>query len=192
MIAVMQSEVRDHLVTADEFLRMCEAGVFPEGACVDLIEGRIIDMPHEGPDHVGTIAYLNQLMIDTFRNHAITLIQSTVRLSDISLPQPDITLLKPRADFYRKAHARPDDMLLVAEVSRTTRRYDLGHKVPFYARHGIPEVWVFDLEDTNLHVFRRPMRGDYAERAVIQTPGILQPLALPHVQVDVSKVFDPA
>jgi Uma2 family endonuclease len=190
MIVVMESEVREHLVTADEFLRMWECGIFPEGACVDLIEGRIIAMPHEGPDHIGTVAYLTRLMIETFRDHAATLIQSTVRLSDISLPQPDVTLLKPRADFYRKAHARPDDILLVAEVSHTTRRYDLGRKVPFYARHGIPEVWVFDLEDMNLHVFRRPLRGDYAESTVIRRPGVLQPLALPHVQVDVSKVFE--
>jgi Uma2 family endonuclease len=80
--------------------------------------------------------------------------QNPLRLDDLSEPEPDIAILRPRADFYTTSHPGPADVLLVIEVSDTSLAYDLGTKVPLYARHGIPEVWVIDAATRMTRVFR--------------------------------------
>jgi Uma2 family endonuclease len=51
--------------------------------------------------------------------------------------------------------------LLVVEISSTTLRFDRHVKVPMYARHGIPEVWVLDVNTGQLHYYRSPENGSY-------------------------------
>jgi len=53
-------------------------------------------------------------------------------------PQPDVTLLRPRDDFYAGGHPGPGDVLGVVEVVETTASYDRSLKVPLYARFGMP------------------------------------------------------
>ena len=62
-----------------------------------------------------------------------------------------------RADFYTTGHPGPADVLLVVEVADSSLAYDLGVKVPLYARHGIPEVWVIDATTRQTRVFREPV-----------------------------------
>jgi Uma2 family endonuclease len=93
--------------------------------------------------------------------------QSALRLDDMSEPEPDIAILRPRADFYTSAHPGPADVLLVIEVADTSLVYDLGVKVPRYARHGIPEVWVIDAATRCTHAFREPRERRAAGGAVI-------------------------
>ena len=88
-----------------------------------------------------------------------------MRLDDTSEPEPDIAILRPRADFYMTAHPGPTDMLLVIEVADTSLAYDLGTKVPLYARHGIPEAWVIDAATRRTRVFRQPTEWSEASRS---------------------------
>ncbi|MGH6634928.1 MAG: Uma2 family endonuclease, partial [Gammaproteobacteria bacterium] len=73
-----------------------------------------------------------------------------------SEPQSDISLLKLREDFYRIAHPHPEDVLLIIEVADTSLGYDRDIKVPLYARHGIPEVWLAALEGKRPLIFTSP------------------------------------
>jgi hypothetical protein len=88
-----------------------------------------------------------------------------LRLDDVSEPEPDISILRPRADFYTTSLPGAADVLLVIEVADTSLAYDLGTKVPLYARHGIPEVWVIDAATRQIRVFRRPVGGGEAGRS---------------------------
>lgn len=97
-----------------------------------------------------------------------------MRLDLRSEPQPDLAILAPREDFYRRKHPAPADVLLLIEVSDSTLRYDLGMKVPLYARHGIRELWVVDLQHGELHAFGSPQDGQYLERRVTREPGIVR------------------
>jgi hypothetical protein len=63
------------------------------------------------------------------------------------------------------AHPGPTDVLLVIEVADTSLAYDLGTKVPLYARHGIPEVWVIDAATRQTRVFRQPVGRGEASRS---------------------------
>lgn len=98
-------------------------------------------------------------------------------------------LLKPRADFYSASHPEPADVLLIVEVSDTSLRKDLDIKVPLYARHDIPEVWLVDLENRLLHLFRSPAADGYRETETLDKPGTVAPRLLPECGVDLSGLF---
>jgi Uma2 family endonuclease len=87
--------------------------------------------------------------------------KNPVRLNDFSEPEPDVALLRPRADRYRQAHPTPADVLLLIEVADTTAAYDRHVKVPLYARSDIPEVWLVDLQQNMIEVYARPVAGAY-------------------------------
>jgi len=87
--------------------------------------------------------------------------------------EPDLLILQPRSDFYCTAHPTPADTRVVIEVADTSLAYDLDVKVPLYARHGIPEVWVVEAATLRTHVFRTPVAtaagsARYADMQLIQ------------------------
>jgi len=155
----MESWPRRHRITVDEYHRMAEVGLLAPDARVELIEGEIIDMAPIGMDQNSVVDQLNRLLMRAVGDDAIVRIQGSVRLSKISEPQPDVVLLKPRADFYRNEFAMGVDTLLVIEVSDTTLRYDRDVKVPLFARSGVPEAWIFDLQNDLLLVYGSPSDG---------------------------------
>lgn len=118
------------------------------------------------------------------------LTQQVVRLSDICEPQPDLTLVKPRPDFYKKKHPGPRDTLLIIEVSEASLRYDLQIKTPLYALHGVPEFWVVDLKGREIRFFRSPQSGPYADVTSTSEPGWVAPTALSGVLIDLTHVLD--
>lgn len=55
----------------------------------------------------------------------------------------------------------PGDVALVIEVSDTTLSYDRNVKLPRYAAAGVPEVWIFDLEEGRIEVYCDPSPDGY-------------------------------
>jgi len=190
MSVVMNDWIPRHRITVDEYYRMAEVGILPPDARVELIEGEIIDMAPIGSGHGGTVAQLIELLRDAARGRAQMWVQSETRLSDISEPQPDFMLLKPRADFYKKKHPGPDDTFLIVEVSESSLRYDREVKAPLYARHGVPEYWIVDLKGRQVRFFRSPQSGRYTDVTSTDAPGVVVPAALPEVQIDLTHVLD--
>jgi Uma2 family endonuclease len=148
-----------HLISVDAFHRMGAAGILGPGDRVELIDGEIIDTSPIGVLHAALVARLASWFSQTLGRAAVVWCQNPLRLDDLSEPEPDIAILRPRADFYTTAHPGPADVLLVIEVSDTSLAYDLGRKVPLYARHGIPEVWVIDAATRRTRLFRDPAGG---------------------------------
>lgn len=153
-----------HLISVDAFHRMGEAGVLGPADRVELIDAEIIDMSPIGVMHAAIVARLASHFSQRLGATAVVWCQNPLRLDEVSEPQPDITILRPRADFYTTSHPGPADVLLVIEVADTSLAYDLGTKVPLYARHGIPEVWVIDAATRRTRVFRQPVGGSGASR----------------------------
>jgi Uma2 family endonuclease len=146
-----------HLISVDAFHRMGETGILGPRDRVELIDGEIIDMSPIGVLHAAIVARLASHFSQRLGPIGVVWCQNPLRLDDISEPEPDIAILRPRADFYMTAHPGAADVLLVIEVADTSLAYDLGTKVPLYARHGIPEVWVIDAATRHTRVFRRPV-----------------------------------
>jgi Uma2 family endonuclease len=189
MVTHMESWLPRHRITVDEYYRMAEVGLLTEDARVELIEGEIIDMAPIGSRHAAAVDRLAQLLQRSVGPRATVRVQGPIRLSASSEPQPDVALLKPRDDFYATKHPTGQDTLLLIEVSDTTFRYDREVKVPLYARHGVPEVWIIDLKNRHVHCFRVPNGGEYTDVSLSGEPAEIELSALPGVMIDLSGVL---
>lgn len=151
-----------HLISVDAFHQMGETGILGPADRVELIDGEIIDMLPIGVLHAAIVDVLVRHSGRRAGEAVLIRCQNPLRLDDISEPEPDIAILRPRADLYTTTHPGPADVLLVIEVADTSLTYDLGTKVPLYARHGIPEVWVIDAATRQTRVFRQPTKSPEA------------------------------
>jgi Uma2 family endonuclease len=186
MSAVATFSPQRHRITVEEYYRMAEAGIFKAEDRVELIEGEVIDMPPIGIDHAYFVNRLTSIFIQRVGLQANVSSQNPIRLNARSEPQPDIALLRYREDFYRHTRPGPVDILLLVEVSDTTLRYDKEVKLPLYARHGIPEVWIVDLEHERLEVYHNPMEDHYLEKHYATKGESIAPKGFPDCRLDLS------
>ncbi len=154
--------------TVTEYHQMIEAGVLKEDDRVELLNGEIIEMSPIGPRHASCVKRLIAVLSARITKWAILDVQDPVQLDDHSEPQPDLTLLRPRADFYASGHPTPTDVLVAIEVADTTADKDRQIKIPAYALAAIPEVWLIDLFNDRIEVHSNPYNGVYQEVRIIQ------------------------
>jgi Uma2 family endonuclease len=153
-------ELPRHLWTVEEYHRMGESGLLDD-ARVELIEGEIIEMVPIGDAHAAVSNRLNRLLVLAVGDRGIVAVGNPVRLSPRTEPQPDFSVLRPRADYQTRG-PRPEDVMLAVEVSDTTLRQDRRVKLALYARAGIPEFWIVNLEVGEIEVYRSPTGDTYA------------------------------
>ena len=183
------SWIKRRQITVEEYYRMAEVGLIAPDERVELIEGEIIDMAPIGSDHVSFVMQLNSLLVKAVQDKAFVSVQSPIRLSNRSEPEPDFAILKIRDDYYRRQHPAAVDTLLIVEVSNTSERYDRQIKLPLYAAHGIPEVWIISIEQQSLTIYRSPDNNRYQQEQTTQAPGNVSLFALPDISVDLSTLF---
>jgi Uma2 family endonuclease len=185
----LMEQVR-HRVSVSVYHRMAEAGIFDEDDRVELIDGEIVDMAPTGSKHASVVKLLTRFLSASIGKLAILSVQDPLHLDSRSEPEPDLMLLKPRDDFYAAAHPQAADVLLLIEVGDTTARFDREVKMPLYARHGVAEVWLIDLETRQIEVCRSPLpdSGDFSERTTV-CAGNIAPWLLPDCQVDAETLF---
>lgn len=155
---------------------MAEAGILPEDARVELVEGEIVSMSPIGKKY----AYVLNTLVDLLsplRGQAVLSIQNPLVLGPVTEVYPDLALLKPPRTRYRDRLPEGEDVLLLVEVADTSLDYDLTVKLPLYAKAGIPEVWVVDLVRDRVHVFRKPSGEGYGQRETLEE-GELEVLGL--------------
>ena len=177
-------------LTVAEYHRMGEVGILTEDDRVELIEGELIAMSPIGSAHSGTVNALTHMLVQVVGDRGVVAVQNPVQLDDRSEPQPDFSVLKPRADFYRRATPLPHEVLLIIEVADSSLAYDRGVKKSLYARHGIPEFWIVDLPAGEVEVCRSPGSGDYALVSRVGRGGILEPELLPGATIPVAALLD--
>ena len=175
--------------TVEEYYQMGEAGILTEDDRVELIEGEIIQMAPIGISHSSLVDYLTNTIARMARKKGIVRTQNPIRLSDISEPQPDIALLKYRDDFYRKNHPTSEDVYLIIEVADTSLQYDRDTKVPLYARHDIPEVWIVDIQGQAIEVYRNPKEGQYLEISRLSPEQKIAPMHFPELVLSVKEIL---
>jgi Uma2 family endonuclease len=174
--------------TVDEYHRMAEAGILGEDDRVELIDGEIVQVSPIGSTHAACVARLNMLL-SPLQARGIVWVQNPIRLGDYAEPEPDVAVLRPRGDFYAGAHPGPQDVLLIVEVAETSADRDRAVKVPLYARWGIREVWLVDLERSRIEVYRSPSPRGYQDTRVAGRGEQLSPAALPDFSVSSDDVL---
>ena len=175
--------------TTTDYHRMVDAGILAEDDHVELIEGEILRMAPVGSRHAAHVKRLNRLLTSALGESAIVAVQDPIHVSDLSEPEPDLAILRPREDFYEQAHPGPDDIFWLIEVSDSSLQLDREVKLPLYARHGIAEVWVVNLPDELIEVYQRPSGAAYRETLERRRGDSLSPTAFPDLLLAVDGIL---
>jgi Uma2 family endonuclease len=179
-----------HRFTLAEYHRMGEAEVVPRGKRVELIDGEVVEMSAVGRRHVGCVNRLDALFQRRIaQDEAIVQVQSPVVLAEHHEPEPDVTVLRYRADYYAEALAEPGDVLLLIEVADSSLEFDQSVKLPLYARAGIPEVWIVDLEGGMIERHTGPFGDVFTSTERIGRGGVITCNMLPALSVPAAEVL---
>jgi|SRR5579862_5441287 len=185
----METEVAKKLFTVEEYLRMGEAGIFHPEARLELIEGEIIEMSPVGDRHIGCVNRATALFSSRLAGKAIVSVQNPVRLSRYTEPQPDLVLARPREDYYSGKRLSAEDTFLVIEISDSTVRYDRNRKMPLYAKAGVPELWIENLQEDIILVFRDPGPVTFLTEMMFRRGELLSPAAFPEITFKVEELI---
>jgi|SRR5216683_3792211 len=173
-----------HLFTVEEYYRMAQTGILGEDDRVELIKGEVVEMTPISSRHAATVDRLTALFSRLVIDLAVVRVQGPIRLGQHSEPQPDVTLLCLRRDFYAEAHPGPEDALLVVEVAESSAAYDRSIKASLYSVAGVPELWIVDLARAQIATYRSPGPDGYGELGQVVSGGRLSPLAFPDLVID--------
>jgi Uma2 family endonuclease len=180
--------VRRRKLDVHDYHRMGEAGILTREDRVELIDGELLEMSPIGVGHVGTVIALTHLLMRQVADRAFISVQSSVRLDEYNEPEPDFAVLRPPLSRYREALPGVVDVLLLVEVADSSLRFDRAVKLPLYGRHGIPEVWIVDVEGGAVEVCRGPRLDGYAEIARAGRGQSIGPATLPGVTLAVTDI----
>jgi Uma2 family endonuclease len=175
-----------HRFSVDDYYRMADTGVLNPRARLELLDGVIHDMSPIGPLHGGVVNHLIEFFVGSSRGRWMVSAQNPARLDTCSEPQPDIMLLKRAPDYYTSHHPVPNDVLLLIEVSDSSLSYDRGSKLATYARSTIAEVWIVNLPERTIEVYRDPQRAGYASKTIFGSGDRVSPAAFPDVSVGIA------
>jgi Uma2 family endonuclease len=175
--------------SVDDYEEMIRLGVLTENDRVELIRGEIVAKMPIGPRHSASIKGLNEVLFPQLVGRATVGIQDPIRLAD-SEPEPDLSLVRRRADRYASGHPRPPDIFLSAEGSDSSLDDDRTIKLSLYAEAGIIEYWIVNLVDDCLEVYRDPQPdGSYRDVRILRRGQSTDIAALPGVVVAVADIL---
>lgn len=166
-----------------EYERLVEAGAF-ESERVELLEGFLVEMSPQRASHASAIEVLTELLYSARQPGQRVRVQLPLALGDESEPEPDLCVV-PEGD-HRERH--PSKALLVIEVAESSLAKD-RRKSTIYARAGVPEYWLVDVENQRVEVRTQPEVGAYLRQETVASGGELQSLSLPGLKVSVDRIF---
>ena len=176
-------------ITIDRYQKMVATGVLTRDDHVELIDGEILHTAPISPRHASVTARLCKRLILALCNTATVGVRHPVDLGQFSEPQPDLLVLKQRRDDYSSAHPQVDDVLLLIEIADSSLAFDRGTKRDLYARFGIGEYWVIDLNSRRTLVYLCPVDGAFQRSREYLAGDCITPVAIPKLKVDMSDLF---
>lgn len=168
--------------TTAEYHRMGEAGIFGYDERLELLDGDVFVQGRIRPPHASCVMRTMHFLLTRLDEKATIRTRAPIVLGRYSEPEPDVSVLVRRDDFYAAAHPRPRDTLLVIEVLSSPESYDRVVKLPLYARAGIREVWLADPIAKTIEVHRGPALRGYREKVVFGRDDTSRPLAFPRLR----------
>jgi Uma2 family endonuclease len=191
MAASSSEHVRLRPITVEEYHRMGLAGILGSDERVELLNGRILEMPPIGPRHAYIVTGLYDLLRATFQGRAVVRSQQPLTLGSSSEPEPDVVLVCGPPERYESAHPTAAEALLVVEVSDATLPFDRGEKLVAYAQGGVPEYWIVNLVDGVIEQFAEPDGAKFREHRVAHAGERVTPRAFPDHAIAVDDILPP-
>ena len=175
-------------LSVEDYHRMGEVGLFAPEERLELIHGDLVTMAPIGGPHLHLVNVIAQLFSMQVGRSVVVSVQNPICIPPDSEPQPDIVLLRPEC-WGRAAVPTANDILLVIEVADTTLARDREIKIPLYARHGIPEAWLFDVAGEHTTIYRDPEPRGYRTELSPARDAVISPQLRPDVAISLAEVW---
>lgn len=179
------------LFTASEYQHLADIGVLGEDERVELIEGRIVQMAPKNVSHAIATSRANRTFNKLPGDVAEVRVQDPILLNDYSEPEPDIVLVAPPDDCYLDHHPKPKDIFLILEIAESSLAYDREVKGRLYARNGIIQYCLLNLNDRELEDYRHPGRDGYRSKQTYAENQSFNLAAFPDISIRVSELLPP-
>ncbi|MEO0529842.1 MAG: Uma2 family endonuclease [Planctomycetota bacterium] len=174
--------------TSDQYVEMIHAGILTEDDRVELIDGVITPMPPAGEEHNWGTVTLNELFAEAWATHYV-FVQGTTRISEIDTFDPDLALVRRGESDQKKRHPQAADIDLVVEVAKSSLKQDQTKKALAYAKAGIAEYWIADINSLSMIVHKQPTADGYQDIQSFGLDAELTPLAFPNITIRVGDVL---
>lgn len=187
----MVGEVLPHKTWTRAEVEILESTGLFEGSHFELIEGELINKMGKKRKHVNGVNRTRRILEAIFGADQVNSeapIDIAPGDNTSNEPEPDVFVLLRNSEEL-EFNPEPSDLALVVEVADSSLRLDLKVKTPLYARAGIVEYWVLDVNNRKLHVFRQPENGQYNERIELAETESIAPLAKPGADIRVDQLL---
>ncbi len=176
--------------TTEKYYLAAETGVFGPEERLELIEGEVLKkVSPQNEAHARAGLRADNSLREVFGREFHLRNQLPIQLANDSEPEPDLVVLRGSIDDWSR-HPRPDEAVLLIEVSDSTLAFDMRRKAALYARAGVVEYWVVSLPERCLYVHRGPQAtGQYAEVMKLAEGESIAPLGAPNSAVEVASLL---
>ena len=179
------------LLSVRDYHCIAEAGILRPEERVELILGQIIRMAAKGTAHSAAITRTRRLLESRLGDQVLLRLQDPIELDDYSEPEPDIAVVVLDPLDYEDHHPTVSEVFLIIEIADSSLQYDCEVKAPLYARSGIRDYWVLDVNRRQLHIYRLPSPEGYQSTTVLAEEVAIAPIAFPDCEIRVREMFCP-
>ncbi|MBF6593682.1 MAG: Uma2 family endonuclease [Thermaceae bacterium] len=169
---------RPYKLMVDDFYRLD----LPSDKRYELLEGVIYQMPAMGPRHAATVERVASYVRAQIAGVQVRE-EKLIYWGKNDLPQPDLAVVKS-ADYSRQ-HPQPEDICLLVEVADTTLAHD-RRKLADYAKAGVQEVWILNLEEYQIEVYLEPKGGKYRTQHLYEPGDPIIPYAFAEIALEIA------
>jgi len=159
-------------ITADEAMRMVDAGILGEHEPVELLDGVLVEMSPQGQKHVVATTRLAERLRGIYAQTAQVLEEKPLATGPHDLPEPDVSVVRGRIEDYSELPTGLD-AILVAEVCWSSQRID-RRKASVYALGGVEVYWLVDLAARTLELRTMPVDGAYQVTRILSEDDVVE------------------
>jgi Uma2 family endonuclease len=143
-------------LTVDQYHELIRSGKLTDEDPVELLEGILVfKMPKNAP-HATSNSLVRQQIESLLPSGWHYRSQEPITLSD-SEPEPDGAVVRGSMLAYSARHPGVEDIALVIEDADTSLQRDRELKQQIYARAGITQYWIANLNERQLEVHLEPV-----------------------------------
>ena len=188
LVTTLQPQPKRLRFSVDDYYKMIDLGMLDTREKAEIIDGELIKKITIGDRHAFVVDFLTSFFIKTLPDSIRVRVQNPLRLTDSDEPEPDI-VLTDLTKYDGKRHPRPEETILVVEVSDSTLKYYRDTKLPLYAAAEIQEVWIVNLQNKIIEVHQQPTVGIYQLAKIFKQGEIVESSVLPDLSLAVNSLL---
>ncbi len=175
--------------SVDQYYKMIEMGMIKDYEKSEIIGGEMVKKMTIGDKHAWVVSLLLRFFIKNLPDTIFVRGQDPLRLGDYDEPEPDV-VLADLTKFDGRRHPRPEETILVVEVSDSSLKYDRDVKLPLYAEAGIREVWIVNIPNNLIEVHTEPNLDIYLSVKIFAPSDTVVSSVLPELKLEVNEILN--